>query len=58
MKLASAKFPLLPSSMKTEYPSIEHPPLSSGSFQLILIEEVDVETFVGRLCIDGTSQAW
>jgi hypothetical protein len=43
--------------MKTEYPSIEHPPLSSGSFQLMLIDVLEVETFVGLLYIDGTSQA-
>jgi hypothetical protein len=57
MKFASAKSPLFPSSMKTEYPSIEQPPLSSGSFQLMLIEVVDVDTLVGLFCIDGTSQA-
>jgi hypothetical protein len=36
---------------------MEHPPLSRGSFQLILIDVVEVYTFVGLFCIEGTSQA-
>lgn len=51
--LASTNGPLLPSSMKTAYPEIGHPPLFKGSFHLIVIVEVVVEILLGALKPEG-----
>lgn len=48
--------PELPSSMKTAYPVIGHPPSSSGSFQPTVMEDVVEVILKGALKLLGSLQ--
>ena len=51
--LASTKAPPRPSSMKTAYPVIVHPPLEVGSVHFMSIDVVVDDTFDGLASPEG-----
>jgi hypothetical protein len=49
--------PLLPSFLKTAYPSIGQPPLSAGSYQARVNEVKDEVTLLGAYILEGEIHA-